>query len=159
MFWHPGYTISCYSRGLCSTKTLRESNRTPFSCNGQHTWFEIPVVMMEKLYPCSFKCLTSVAVMACMWLSPFLFFFYFSEVCFKQLVQFLWLIFLDFVDSIFLLAPHLKYIWPERCTCYCVQVWKIFKMFYNVLHAKSNRRLLKTAAIFLLNFVVKTALI
>ena len=68
-------------------------------------------------------------------------------------------IFLDFVDSIFLLAPHFQYIWPERCTCYCVQVWKIFKMFYNVLHAKSNRRLLKTAAIFLLNFVVKTALI
>ena len=47
-FWHPGYTISCYSRGLRSTKTLKESNRTPFSCNGQHTWLEILVVMMEK---------------------------------------------------------------------------------------------------------------
>ena len=47
-FWHPGYTILCYSRGLRSTKTLKESNRTPFSCNGQHTWLEILVVMMEK---------------------------------------------------------------------------------------------------------------
>ena len=50
-FLHPGYTISCYSRGLRSTKTLKESNRTPFFCNRQHTWLEIPVVMMEKLHP------------------------------------------------------------------------------------------------------------
>ena len=78
-FWHPGYTISCYSRGLRSTKTLNESNRTPFSCNGQHTWLEIPVVVMEKLYPCSFKCLTSVAVMACMWLSPLIFCSFFTS--------------------------------------------------------------------------------
>ena len=36
------------------------------------------------MYPCSFKCLKSVAVPACVWLPPFLFFiFYFSVVCFK----------------------------------------------------------------------------
>ena len=54
-------------------KKLKESNRTPFSSNGQRTWLKIPVVIMENLYPCSFKCLKSVAVMACMWLPPFLF--------------------------------------------------------------------------------------
>ena len=60
---------------------------------------------------CSFKCVKSVAVMACVWLPPFLFFnFYLSVVCYKHLVWFLWLIFLAFVDSIFLLAPHFQYI-------------------------------------------------
>ena len=66
---------------------------------------------MENLYPCSFKSLKSVAVMACVWLPPFLFFiFYLSVVCYKQLVKFSWLIFLAFIDSIFLLAPHFQYI-------------------------------------------------
>ena len=119
---------------------------------------------MENLYPCSFKCLKSVAVMVCVWLQPFfvLYFFYFSVVCYKQLVfQFLWLIFLDFVDSIFLLATHFQYIQPERLTFYCLRVFGIFfKLFYCCFgyKIKSRRRLLKTVAIFL-NFVVKTALI
>ena len=53
------------------------------------TLLEIPVVIMENvyMYPCSFKCVKSVAVMACVWLPPFLFFiFYLSVVCYKQLV-------------------------------------------------------------------------
>ena len=68
------------NKGLRSTK--KESNRTPIFSNGKHASLEIPVVMMEKLYPCSFKCLTCVAVMACMRLSPLLFFpfcFFFSS--------------------------------------------------------------------------------
>ena len=37
--------------------------------------------------PCSLICLKSAAVMACVWLPPFLFFiFYLSLVCYKQLV-------------------------------------------------------------------------
>ena len=72
------------NRGLRSTRKLKESNRKPFFSNGQRTWLEIPVVIMGNLYPCSFECLKSVAVMACIWLPPFLFLiFYFSVVCFK----------------------------------------------------------------------------
>ena len=44
-------------------KKLKNSNQTLFFY-GQHTWLEILVVLMEILYPCSFNCLTSVAVMA-----------------------------------------------------------------------------------------------
>ena len=40
------------------------------------TWLEISVVIMENLYPCSFKYLKSVAVIVCVWLPPFLFFIF-----------------------------------------------------------------------------------
>ena len=63
------------NRDLRSTKKLKERNRTPLSSDGQHTWLEIPVIMMEKLRLCSFKCLTSVAVMACIWCHRFCFCF------------------------------------------------------------------------------------
>ena len=71
------HTIACYNRSLRATKNSKESNGTSFSSNGQHTWLEIPFVMMGKLYLCSFKCLTSVAVTACMRLSLLLLFFFF----------------------------------------------------------------------------------
>ena len=64
----------CLDRSLRSTKYLKEGIWTPFSSNKWRTCLEIPVVIMENFYPCSFKCLKSVAVMACMWLPPFLFF-------------------------------------------------------------------------------------
>lgn len=41
-------TIACYNRSLRSTKKRKESNRTSFSSNGQHTWLEILFVMMEN---------------------------------------------------------------------------------------------------------------
>ena len=77
--------------------------------------------------PQGVKCMKSIAVLACVWLPPFLFLiFYFSVVCYKQLVQFFWLIFHDSVDSIFLLAPHSQHIQTERRTFYCVRVFGIF---------------------------------
>ena len=97
---------------------------------------------MENLYSCSFKSPKSLAVMACVWLPPILFFiFYLSVVCYKQLVQFLWLIFFAFVGSIFLLIPYFQYIQPERRPFYRVRVfWNVF--FFNfsivVLRTKSN---------------------
>ena len=47
-------------------KKLQGSNGTPFSSNGQHTWLEIPVVMVENvLLSFLISCQTSVAVMTC----------------------------------------------------------------------------------------------
>ena len=117
---------------------------------------------MNNLYPCSFKCLKSVAVMVCVWLPPFLFSGYSFTLayCYKQLVflRFLWLIFL-FLSTVFFLAPHFQYIQLKRRTFYCVRVFGIFFNFsIVVLSTKLNRRLLKTMASFL-NFVFKTALI
>ena len=82
--------------------------------------------------------------MACVWLPQFLFFiFYLSIVCYKQLVQFLWLIFIAFVDSIFLLAPHFQYIQPEIRTFHRIRVFGIFFFFFDfsivVSRTKSNR--------------------
>ena len=57
-------------------KTYREQPDT-FLLQRTTCVVEIPVVLMEKLYPCSFKCLTCVTVVACMRVSPLLFFFFF----------------------------------------------------------------------------------
>ena len=63
-------------------KKLKGSNRTPFSSNGQHTWLEIPVVMVENvLLSFLISCQTSVAVMTCIWLSPFCVFSQSETIC------------------------------------------------------------------------------
>ena len=65
-------SLGCFHRGLRSTKDSKRATRhlSPPSNNVR----EIPVVIMENLYPCSFKWLKSVAVMVCVWLQPFLFY-------------------------------------------------------------------------------------
>ena len=41
------------------------------------------------MYPCSFKCLKSVAVLACVWLQPFLFFVFYFSLVLKTMAIFL----------------------------------------------------------------------
>ena len=57
LLWWKNQTFLCFPRGLCSTKNLKRAtgHLSPFSNNGQHTWLEIIVVMMENLYLCSFN--------------------------------------------------------------------------------------------------------
>ena len=111
---------------------------------------------MENLYPCSFKCLKSVAVMVCVWLPPFLFFlFFFSVICYKQLVlQFLWLIFLDLL-TVFFSQRRSFNTFSQKDVLFTV--FGFFKYFFT-LSIVVLPRLLKAMAIFF-NFVVKTALI
>ena len=79
----------CFNRGPHWTKDLKRQPDTFLLQQITYvTWNPcFPVVIMENVYPCSFKYVKSVAVMACVWLPPFLFFiFYLSVVCYKQLV-------------------------------------------------------------------------
>ena len=66
---------------------------------------------MENLHPCSFKCLKSEAVMACVWLPPFLLFiFYFSVAVISSLFSFSGSFSSTLLTScIFLLAPNFQY--------------------------------------------------
>ena len=68
---------------------------------------------MENLYPCSFKpekcSCHGLRVVA----TVFVLYFFTSAssvISRDRLFQFLWLTFLDFIDSIFLLAPNSQYI-------------------------------------------------
>ena len=116
---------------------------------------------MEKLYPCSFKCLTCVTVVDCVRFSPLLFifflFFYFSDVSFKYLVSLAH--FPRFCWQCFSLSTTFSMHLARNTYFLLCSGFGIFLKCSVVLHAKSNRYLLKTAAIFLLNFVVQTALI
>ena len=73
----------CFKRGLRSTKDLKRAtgHLSPLT-NNVRDLKSLLLSWETWMYPCSFKCLKSVAVLACVWLPPFLFFiFYFSVVC------------------------------------------------------------------------------
>ena len=64
LFWsHDRWSLSTFEKHY---------NYTTISI-GNHM-VSVSVVIMENLYPCSFKCLKSVPVMVFVWLPPFLFF-------------------------------------------------------------------------------------
>ena len=68
-------------RGLCSTKdSERGTGHLSPPTNNVHD-LKYLFVIMENFYPCSFKCLKSVAVMVCVWLPLFLFFIFLLQCC------------------------------------------------------------------------------
>ena len=73
----------CFNRDLCSAKDLKRATGRLFPPTKNNvTWS--PCCYHVIMLSCSFKCLKSGAVMACVWLPPFSFFiFYFSVVCYK----------------------------------------------------------------------------
>ena len=105
-------TIACYNRGLRSTKKLKESNRTPFSftrgLKSLLLWWKICILVHLNAWVTVFVlCLLQRSL--------------FQVACLVSLTHFL-----DFVDSIFLLAPLFHYFKPERRTFYCVRVLEYF---------------------------------
>ena len=84
---------------------------------------------MNNLYPCSFKCLKSVAVMVCVWLPPFLFSGYSFTLayCYKQLVFLVSLAhFPFFIDSIFLSTAFSIHIAKKTYFLLRSGFWNIF---------------------------------
>ena len=119
----------CFKRGLRSTKDLKRANGHLSSPTNNARDLKSLLLSWKTLYPFSFKCLKSEAVMACVWLPPFLFFiFYFSVAVISSLFTFSG----SFSSTlstccIFLLAPNFS----ARNTFFLLYsgFWNIFLTF------------------------------